>query len=137
MTREKKNERIKGRNIVKATMSGDAYWQVNKKVARKLSLEASVILGDLLSKYDYHSDRGELNSGDEFFYTAEDMEKYTTLKRAKQDKALRKLRNAKMIEQHTEGMPAKRWFKINFDAIAEWMDTPEEELLEVEDDDIV
>jgi len=128
MTSEKKKERIKGRNIVKATMSTDAYWQVNKKVARKLGLEAAVLLGDLLSKYDYHEDRGELNKADEFFYTREDMEKYTTLTRKMQEKGLRKLRNAKMIEQHTEGMPAKRMFKINFNEILEWMDTPDDEI---------
>jgi hypothetical protein len=130
MTKEKKKERIKGRNLVKATMSTDAYWQVNKKVARKLGLEAAVILSDLLSKYDYHDERGELNKADEFFYTREDMEKFTTFSRKAQEKGLRKLRNAKMIEQHVEGMPAKRMFKINFNEIVEWMDTPDEEIPE-------
>lgn len=135
MTIKKKNERIKGRNIVKSTMSSDAYWQVNKKIARKLGLEAAVLLSDLLSKYDYHNDKDELTKSDEFFYTREDMEKYTTLSRKMQDKGLRKLRNVKMIEQHQEGMPSKRMFKINFDEIVEWMDTPDDEIEDERDDE--
>lgn len=126
MTRDK--EKRKSRERLRSTLSNDAYWQVNKKLARRFGNDAAIILSDLISKYDYHDDRGELTKSGEFFYTIEDMEKYTNVKKKAQTNALRKLKNAKMIEIDVRGLPASRYFKINHDVIDEWFATPEEDL---------
>lgn len=52
---------------------------------------------------------------DYFFNTIENIEEDTTLSRYQQDRAINKLVKLGLIEYQVKGMPARRYFKINYD----------------------
>jgi hypothetical protein len=84
-------------------------------LARLLGLNAAIMYGEILSKWNYFSIRDDLTDDGFFYNTIEDMQGDTTLGRRNQVEAIKILVDANLIEYKVAGMPAKRFFKVNED----------------------
>ena len=102
-------------SILKLLATG-SFISVNRYIAKAVSLEGAVMLGELASEHQYHASRGQLEDG-YFYSTLENIEERTTLTRKKQDKAIKALTEKGIIDVKVKGCPPKRYFKINEFAI--------------------
>ncbi|MBA7489818.1 hypothetical protein ES702_00352 [subsurface metagenome] len=93
-------------------LRADGSIVINKKMARAIGINATIIYSELISKYLYFSDKEELNREGYFFNTVEDLEKDTCLSRDPQLEAIKKLMKLKLIDKKIKGVPPKRYFKI-------------------------
>lgn len=94
------------------------YIILNKPIAKILGINASIMLGELCSEYEYWKSTDQLD--EEYFYsTAQNIREHTTLTRKSQDSAIGKLKEYGIIETKLMGLPAKRYFKINQEKIGE------------------
>ena len=98
-------------------LTSNGFITVNKHLTRTLGLDEAVIFGELCSKYDYREARGELDEDGYFYCTVEDLEDTTTLGERRQRNAINNLVEIGLIEQVTKGLPRKRFFKINENAV--------------------
>lgn len=98
-------------------LTSNGFITVNKHLARTLGLDEAVIFGELCGKYEYRAARGELDENGYFYCTVEDLEDTTTLGERRQRKAINNLVKIGLVEQVTKGLPRKRFFKINENAV--------------------
>jgi len=96
-------------------LNGTGFLNVNKELARKTSLNASALFGQVLSSYQSFKDKGMLIERDGlswFFLTEKTIEEETTLKREAQAQAIKLLVNNGYIIVQRFGVPARRHFHI-------------------------
>lgn len=120
-------ERKKAKQINRAFLSGDGYWQVNKKVVKELGANTAIAIADLLNVEKLFEENGKLPKDEWFFQSIEQVEKYTGLTRYEQETAYRKLRTRKFIEQINKGVPRRRWFRIDHEQMFDWFANLESE----------
>lgn len=92
-------------------ISNNNFITLNKNLIKAIGLEEAIILGELVSEYDYWSSQKALEDG-YFYSTIENIEKHTTLSVHKQRKALNNLKEKGIIDIKVKGIPAKRYIKI-------------------------
>lgn len=97
-------------------IANDNFIVVNKSLIHLFGLEETLILGELVSEYEYWKNQGKLEDG-WFYSTVENIEKNTSLSKHKQKKALENLQQVGVICYERKGMPAKRYIKINEDVL--------------------
>ncbi len=100
------------RNLI----STEAYWQVNKAIAKITDNDTAILLADLISKEKYFENKGQMN-GDYFFNTVENIEQDTNIKKDKQRMCLTKLENLGIVETKMITIPRKRHYKINHEKL--------------------
>ncbi|MED1476993.1 hypothetical protein P4U57_22170 [Bacillus pseudomycoides] len=96
-------------------LNGTGFLNVNKELARKTSLNASALFGQVLSSYQSFKDKRMLIERDGlswFFLTEKTIEEETTLKREAQAQAIKLLVNNGYIIVQRFGVPARRHFHI-------------------------
>tara|TARA_R100001463_G_scaffold72056_2_gene125935 strand:- start:873 stop:1532 length:660 start_codon:yes stop_codon:yes gene_type:complete len=106
------------RNILSST----SFLVVNKYLASKIGIDASILLADLISKEGYFIDTNGLVDG-YFFNTSENILKDTTLSKYKQRESVKILKDYKFIQTNLAGMPSKLYFRINHDKILKFLTT--------------
>jgi len=94
-------------------------FQMYSRVVAKFckSVNAAIILSDLVAKRKYHTNNNQLASHEKyghgwFYYTIECCEERTCLTRKEQDSAFSILLKLDLIEICKFGLPQKRFFKI-------------------------
>ncbi|MGM0411076.1 MAG: DnaD domain-containing protein [Bacillota bacterium] len=87
------------------------YITVSKELARNIGLDETIILTELISKYNYWRDNEQLKKG-YFYITIKDLKKETTLTKYRQTKAINNLKDLGLIKTKKQGLPAKRYFTI-------------------------
>ncbi|MBA7567953.1 hypothetical protein ES695_05105 [Candidatus Atribacteria bacterium 1244-E10-H5-B2] len=92
-------------------LRSDGSMVINKKLAHGIGLHQAMMYSELISKYLYFSNRGELKDG-YFFNTVENMERDTTLSDYQQRDAISKLISEGFILCKVQGLPPKRYFRI-------------------------
>lgn len=97
-------------------LSNRGYILVNKSLARLYGLDEAVLLGELAAECEYWEAHDGLKDG-YFYSTFENVEENTTLARRRQEKAVKTLQDAGVVTVKREGMPAKRYFRLNEDTI--------------------
>lgn len=100
------------RDVTLINTRDESFFRSYKAIAKKLGHDASILLSVLMevdSMMDY-------NDG-WFFQTIETLENFSLLSRHKQEKALDKLTKAGIVLQENKGMPCKRYFKIDYEAL--------------------
>lgn len=103
----------------------DSYQIYNRNVAKFLdSIYASIMLSELVNRFEYHNENGELLShathGEDLFYlTQEKCQERTCLSRKDQDYALKILKEKGFVKTFILGLPGKRYFKLDEDVILE------------------
>lgn len=104
------------RILAKELILSNNYWALNKTVVRALGIEASLILTVLTEAESMMSDEDGW-----FFQTIETIEEITTIKRHRQDISIKLLAELGILEQKNKGVPMKRYFRINYDKLANYI----------------
>lgn len=95
---------------IKKLLGSDAFFMLNKTLVKELGIDEALILATLI-------DATEIFEEEWFYQTTETIEGLTTLKRKRQDIAIKNLLDAGLIDKKVMGLPAKRYFKINTDLL--------------------
>lgn len=107
--------------LLESTLSADAFWMVNKKMARHVGMSAAVLLADLISKRKYFRDRGELDDQGGFFNVSGNLESDLV----SNEKAIRKqkvgLVESGFLVIKKRGVPAKHYFYLQDKAIVDFL----------------
>ena len=103
-------------SYISELLATDGYIQVNKKLIKTLGLHEAIIIGELCSEYNYWKIKGDLVE-DSFYSTRENIEENTGLSEHYQRKAVESLINAELISVVKRGIPAKNYYRINFDKL--------------------
>lgn len=93
-------------------LRADGCIIVNKALVHAIGLNEAILFAELISRFNYFADRGQLTDDGYFFNTINDLESGTGLTWKQQKKALNKLEDMRLIYTRLQGMPAKRYFKI-------------------------
>ena len=100
----------------------DGFLSVNKHIARVVGLDAAVLLAELASAHNYFESLEQLTPDGMFFETVEHIQENTTLTQYQQAKAVKVLSDAGILETKKIGIPAKRYFFINEEAVLNILD---------------
>lgn len=98
-------------------LSNDGFIVINKNLIKLIGLNSSILIGELVSEYNYYEKENKLIDKAWFYSTTPNIEENTGLSRYQQDEAIKKLQNKKIIDIKIMGMPSKRYFKINYENI--------------------
>lgn len=107
--------------IVFQSLTHDAHWIINKKMARTIGITDTLLLADLISKHKYFLTRGQLDDDGFFYNTQENIEKDTSLSDYQQLKIIKKLIALEFITTKKRGLPAKLYYKLNFEKILSFL----------------
>ena len=101
-------------------LSRDAYWMVNKKLAKSLGIEEALFLSDIISKEKYFIINNTIGEDGYFYNSQENIEKDTTITPYKQRKITSKLESLRLINTYisrTNTGDSIKHFKINHEQI--------------------
>ena len=103
-------------NGISKLLSTNGFIQVNKALIKKVGLHEAILIGELCAEYNYWEERNLLEDG--FFYSTRDnIEENTGLSEHYQRKALSTLYELGIVIIEKRGLPAKNYYKINFDML--------------------
>lgn len=97
-------------------LASSNYIIINRDVLKKVGIDAAVMLSELADEERYYSESGMLDDG-WFYSTVENVTSRTGFTKRRQRNGIDELRKDGLIEFEVRGMPAKRYFRINPDAI--------------------
>lgn len=99
--------------LVKELLLSSNYWVMNKNVVKTFGIETAFLLTNL-------AEAEQIMSTDDgwFYQTSDTLEELTTLSRYKQDNAIEQLEKAGILEKDVRGIPAKRYFRLDYKALA-------------------
>jgi len=103
-------------NGISKLLSTDGFIQVNKTLIKKAGLHEAILIGELCAEYNYWEELGLLEN-DYFYSTRDNIEENTGLSEHYQRKALSTLYELGIIIIEKRGLPAKNYYKINFDVL--------------------
>lgn len=92
-------------------LRSDGSIIINKELARKIGINATIIYSELISKYLYYYNKGTLIDG-YFYCTIENLENDTTLTKYQQSQSIKILKQLNLIDVKYKGLPKIRYFKI-------------------------
>ena len=98
--------------LISSLLRSDGSIIVNKQLAKEIGINEAIVYSELLSKYMYFYNKNQLTEDGYFFNTVENLEIDTTLSKYQQQKAIKKLKDLKLIDTKLKGMPSTRYFKI-------------------------
>lgn len=96
---------------VKQLLLSSSYWTLSKPLVYKFGLEAAFLLCNF-------AEAENLSSDGWFYQTIETVQEKTTLSRRKQDNAIESLEKLGVLYSDVRGIPAKRYFKIDYEKIS-------------------
>lgn len=103
-------------------LPGENFF-TNKNISKKYGLKLASFIGYLVDADESFDHK----DGDPWFsLTIEEVEKSTGYKNWKQENLLKQLEELGIIERKLIGLPAKRYFKLNYDKINELASLTEE-----------
>ncbi len=116
-------------------LRNDGFIIYNKNLAKNIGVNEAILYSELLSRWNYFKQRGQLTEDGFFFNTVKDLEDGTALSDYQQRRALNSLKDKGLIEMEVRGIPAKRYFRIVEDRelITSYLMPPELELEKLED----
>lgn len=100
------------RSIVKSVLSHNGYLPINRAIIKQIGLDEAALLAVLVD--------GEEMFGNEdgwFFCTADTIKDILNIKRTQYESALKGLASFNVFESKLMGVPAKKYFRLNYDAI--------------------
>lgn len=115
-------------------LRNDGFIIYNKNLAKNIGVNEAILYSELLSRWNYFRQRGQLTEDGFFFNTVKDLEDGTALSDYQQRRALNSLKDKGLIEMEVRGIPAKRYFRIVEDSelITSYLVPPELELEKLE-----
>ena len=111
---------VKSKNALKALLGASSYWIINKKLAGKLGIEATLVFQHLLDLNSSFFNNGE------FYQQLSRMENDLLLKKRQISNAIKKLQEEGFIEVTRKGLPRKNYYLINEKEVFSFMLQDEE-----------
>ncbi len=106
---------------VKAYLSQDAYFVINKFLVQQLGLTETTLLSLLLDRHSLFTQQEQTKDG-WFFCTNQYLQETLNLGRSTVDTALANLEKQHLIETQRKGLPAKKYYRLSFDTIKSTME---------------
>jgi len=103
-------------------LASENYLPLNRMLLKILGINAAVYFAELCNYYVYFCSRGMLDEEGLFYVTHDYIEKKTTLTAKQQRLCELTLREMSLLNVKRKGMPAKNWFDINTEKLAELLD---------------
>lgn len=104
-------------NWISLLLDNNGYIVLNKVLIKTIGLETTVLLGELISEYNYYEKTNELTNKEWFYSTQQNITENTGLTRYSIDESIKKLTKLHYIETRIMGMPSKKYYKIDFKTI--------------------
>jgi len=109
-------------NLVQLHFSSDSYRSYNVDIARLIGVEEAIILYELVEQHKFYSKVDKLTTlegqeGEWFYCSATRIEERTAIKEKQLLRVVKSLKSKGLIVYITAGLPAKRHFQINYEAI--------------------
>lgn len=95
--------------LIKQLLMSSNYWTLNKELVRMYGLEPAFLLTNLSEAEQLMAD-----SDGWFYQTSDTLEEITGITRYKQDRAIDLLEKRGVLKKEVRGVPAKRYFKLNY-----------------------
>lgn len=95
--------------LIKQLLMSSNYWTLNKEVVRIFGIETAFLLTNLAEAEHMMADEAGW-----FYQTSDTLEEITGITRYKQDRAIEVLERHGVIKKEIRGVPAKRYFKLNY-----------------------
>lgn len=99
-------------SLTKQLLLSSNYWVLNKTVVKIFGLETAFLLSNFAEAEQMMADKKGW-----FYQTSDTVEDMTTLSRHKQDQCIKQLEEMNVLFKDVRGMPAKRYFKINYECL--------------------
>jgi hypothetical protein len=112
-------------NFVIATLSEDAYWNVNKAIGRAHGIEHAALIAELIYKFKYWRERGQLDNARGFFYTSADIQKVLGVSERAAKRLTKSVQGTGFVKVKKRGQPAKNYWYLQFQAIADFLSQAE------------
>ena len=93
------------------------HFRLNKNLLKVIGIDACLYLSNLIGKFDYFKKNNLLDGTGFFFQTQKQIEEETTLTPKQQSVVLKNLSEKNMVIVKKKGIPAKNYYKINFNVI--------------------
>jgi hypothetical protein len=113
----KMQELLKLQESFYSLLQGDLDIRTNAYLAHAIGMDAAITLNALLVKQAYYIKHGMLDDDGFFYSTVDDLWAITTFSKFVQTSALKSLEEKGLLIIKVKGLPAKRHFKINYDAV--------------------
>lgn len=104
-------------NIV-SLLASDNFLVINRDLLKMYGLNVTLMLCELASEYNYYSKEGKLEEDGLFFSTIDNISDKTGLSRYQQAEALKTLDQMGIVKTIVKGIPAKRYFKLDIEKLA-------------------
>ena len=104
-------------NIV-SLLASDNFIVINRDMLKRYGLNVTLMLCELASEYNYYNKEGKLEEDGLFFSTIENISDKTGLSRYQQAEALKTLDEMGIVKTIVKGIPAKRYFKLDVEKLA-------------------
>ena len=102
-------------------IASSSFLTVNMAIAKRVGNDAAILLAELASSQVYFENNGMLTDG-MFFETVELIEDRTNLTKYQQSKAVKVLEESGVLKTKLKGIPAKRYFFVDGEKIADLVD---------------
>lgn len=112
-------------NYVIATLSEDAFWSVNKAIGRTHGIEHAVLIAELIYKFKYWRERGQLDNARGFFYTSADIQKALGVSERAAKRLTKSVQDTGFVKVKKRGQPAKNYWYLQFQAISDFLSQAE------------
>jgi hypothetical protein len=89
------------------------FIRLPRPFIRKFNLNTAVLLSEIYSEYTYWKERNGLQEGGWFYSTIENIYYNTGLSKHQQLVATKELENYGIVKVKYQGMPKKRFFKVD------------------------
>lgn len=99
-------------NPIYDLLRADGSIVINKNLIFAIGLNESIIYAELVSRFNYFSDRDNLTDDGYFFNTINDLQSGTGLGEKPQRTAINNLKQIGLINADRRGIPPKRYFSI-------------------------
>ncbi|MFX0132975.1 MAG: hypothetical protein ACFFDN_04945 [Candidatus Hodarchaeota archaeon] len=117
---------MKYKTIIKETLKEDRFFKASKKICKHFQgYTEAIFLSHLMSIEEYFEKQNNLKENGYFYQTIKKIEEILYIKRYKQDNAIKNLKKLGFIKIKKFDIPAKRYFKIDYDRIFEFMNNTE------------
>jgi hypothetical protein len=107
-------------------LSANAYWTVNKALARAIGIEEAAFVAELLYKYRYWRDRGQLDEQGGFFYTSTDAQAAFGVSDKVIARLTKSVQKQGLFVVKKRGLPAKNYWYPQWERILELISEPQE-----------
>lgn len=107
--------------------SSSNFFKVNKKLFKAFGTLDAILITELMDKYLYWKEKGELTSDGFFFTTHEMIEEHVGLTFHQTRERKKFLREIGILETARRGIPSKEFYKINIENLLNYIDERIEE----------